>query len=120
MLRAALVSLAVATLLLWLVGLVDDATSWMVWLNGVAAILTLLLVPVTRDNVGPLGVSLGPALIGVGLIVMFLVGLATGASAWLTWFTLAFGLGYLMFAGFGFMVRTFEPTMESRRAFTQL
>jgi hypothetical protein len=120
MLRASLVALALATLLLWLVGLVDGATVWLTWLDGVAALLTLLLVPVTRDYLGPLRVSVGPALIGIGLVAMFVAGLATRASAWLVWFNLAFGAGYLMFAGFAFIVRAFEPQMESRRPLWQL
>jgi hypothetical protein len=70
MLRASLCALAIAMLLLWMVGVVDHATGWMVWLDGVAALLTFLLVPVTRDNLGPVGVALGPNLIGLGLFMV--------------------------------------------------
>jgi hypothetical protein len=118
MLRASLVSLAVCTLLLWLVGVVDGATTWMVWVDGVVAVLTLLLVPVTRDRVGAIGVAIGPTLLGLGLIAVFIVGLATDATAWITWFTLAWGIGYLLFAGFAFMLRTVEPRMVSQRPIT--
>ncbi len=115
MLRASLVTLGVAMFLLWIVGLVNDSTTWVVWLDGVAAVLTFLLVPVTRDHVGPIGVSIGPNLIGLGLLAVFIVALATRASGWITWFTLAFAGGYLMFGAFAFAVRAFSPGVESRR-----
>lgn len=113
MLRASLVALAIALLLLWRVGVVDGATDWMTWLDGVAALLAFLLVPVTTDEVGPLGAALGPQLIGLALVAFAVVGLLTRASGWLTWFTLALGCGYLVFAAFAFAVRAVEPSMES-------
>lgn len=115
MLRASLCALGVTMVLLWMVGVVDGATTWMTWLDGVAGVLTFLLVPVTRPSTGPIGAAVGPALLGSGLVVVFIVGLATHASAWLTWFNLAFGAGYLMFAAFAFAVRATEPQLESRR-----
>ncbi|HEX6837012.1 MAG TPA: hypothetical protein VF334_10595, partial [Polyangia bacterium] len=115
MLRASLAALAVATLLLWLVGVTDGATVWMTWLNGIAAVLTLSLVPITRADSGPIGAAAGPTLIGGGLIVMFIVGLVTHASGWLTWFTGAFGAGYLLYAAFAFAVQAVDPQLESRR-----
>lgn len=120
MLRASLVALGISMLLIWVVGLVDEATTWIVWLDGVAAVLTFLLVPVTRDHVGPIGVSVGPNLIGLGLLALFVVGLVTSASAWIVWFTLAFACGYLMFGAFAFMVRAFSPSLESRRPIEEL
>lgn len=120
MLRASLVALGIATLLLWIVGVVDHATIWIVWLDGVAAALTFLLVPVTRDRVGAIGVAIGPALIGLGLIALFIVGLVTEASGWITWFNLAFGAGYLMFAAFAFILRTVEPRMVSQRPILEM
>jgi hypothetical protein len=115
MLRASLASLGIAMVLLWMVGVVDHATDWMTWLIGIAAVLTFWLVPVTRRHLGPGAVAIGPNLVGLGLIAMFIVGLATEASAWLTWFTFAAGCSYLMFGGFAFMVRAVEPSLESRR-----
>jgi hypothetical protein len=115
MLRALIVTLGIAMFLLWLVGLVDHSTDWIVWVDGVAALLTLCLVAATHDRLGPVGVALGPNLIGLGLVAVFIVGLVTGASAWIVWFNLAFGTGYLLFAAFAFFVRSVEPRMESRR-----
>ena len=115
MLRASLSVLALALLLLWVVGVTDGATPWMTWLDGVAAVLTLLLVPVTRPSIGPVGAAVVPSLIGSGLVAMFVVGLATHASGWLTWFTGAFGAGYLLYAAFAFAVQATDPQLESRR-----
>lgn len=115
MLRASLVALGVSMLLIWMVGIVNHSTDWMTWLDGIAGVLTLWLVPVTRPRLGPAAVSIGPNLIGLGLLAMFIVGIATGASSWLTWFTFAAACSYLMFGGFAFMVRAVEPSLESRR-----
>jgi hypothetical protein len=115
MLRASLCALGVTMVLLWLVGVVDGATPWMTWLDGIAGVLTLLLVPVTRPTTGPIAAAVGPLLLGGGLIAMFIVAAGVHASGWLTWFTLAFGAGYVMFAAFAFAVRAVEPRLESRR-----
>lgn len=119
MLRASLVSLGIAMVLLWMVGVVDHSTDWMTWLDGIAGLLTFLLVPVTRPRLGPAAVSIGPNLIGLGLLAMFIVGIATAASAWLTWFTFAAACAYLMFGAFAFFARATEPSLESRRPLAQ-
>ena len=115
MLRASLTALGFTMLLLFIVGLVDDATWWLTWADGLAGVLTLMLVPVTRPRLGPVGASAGPGLLGLALTAMFIVGLATRSSAWLVWFTGAFAAGYLLFAAFAFAVRAVDPQLESRR-----
>ncbi len=40
---------------------------------------------------------------------MFVVGLPTHASGWLTWFTGAFAAGYLLFAAFAFAAAEVRP-----------
>ena len=115
MLRASLCALAVSMLLLWVVGVADGATTWMTWIDGGAALLTLLLVAITGPRSGPIHASVGPAMLGTLLVVLFIIGLGARASGWLTWFTLAFGAGYLLFAAFAFAVRAVDPQLESRR-----
>jgi hypothetical protein len=87
----------------------------MTWADGVAGVLTLLLVPVTRPRSSPIAASVGPGLLGLALATLFVVGLATHASAWLVWFTGAFAAGYLLFAAFAFFVQAADPQLESRR-----
>lgn len=101
--------------LIWMVAVVNHSTDWMTWLNGIAAVLTFLLVPVSGPNVSPGAVSVGPQLIGLGLMAMFILGIVTHASAWLTWFTFAAGCAYLLFGSMAFLVRAVEPSLESRR-----
>jgi hypothetical protein len=120
MMRACLAALGLSLALLWLVGVVDGSTVWMTWLDGTAAVLTFWLIPVTGNDSGPIQVAIGPVLIGALLLAGFAGGLVTRASGWLTWFTLAFAGGYLLFAGFAFLVRALEPRLESRRPLTQL
>ena len=120
MLRASLAALGVAMLLLWVVGVADGSTIWLTWLDGIAGVLTFLAIPVVRDETGPIGAATVPALLGLGLVAMFVIGLGTHASGWLTWFTLAFGIGYLGFAAFAFAERAVRPHLESRRPLSAL
>lgn len=115
MLRASLSALGISLLLLWVVGVTDNATVWMTWLDGIAGVLTLLLVAVTHADSGPIAAAVGPTLLGSGLLVLFVVGLGTHASGWLVWFTGAYGAGYLGFAAFAFAVQATDPQLESRR-----
>jgi hypothetical protein len=120
MTRAALVALGLTLVLLWLVAVVNGSTIWLTWLAGIAAVLTFWLVPITRDDSGPLEVAIGPALIGTVLTIGFIVGMVTNASGWLTWFVLVFAGGYFLFAGFAFLVRAFEPRYQSRRPISRM
>jgi len=115
MLRASLTALGFSLLLLFVVGVVDDATWWLTWADGVAGVLTLLLVAVTRPRSSPIAASIGPGLLGLALAALFIVGLGTHASAWLVWFTAAFAAGQLLFAAFAFFVQAVDPQLESRR-----
>jgi hypothetical protein len=120
MMRAALVALGLTLVLLWLVGVVDGSTIWLTWLDGMAAVLTFWLLPVTRDDSGPLEVAIGPALIGCLLLAGFAAGMVTRGSGWLTWFNLVFAGGYFLFAGFAFLTRAFQPQYQSRRPSSEM
>jgi hypothetical protein len=113
MLRAILVSLGLALLLLWLVGVVDHATTWLSWVDGTLGLLTFALVFVTRETNTPLTASLGPTLIGLTLGLVFLVALATQASGWLTWFTFIFAGGYLTLAALAYFLHAYQPQMAA-------
>lgn len=109
MLRALVVTLGIALMILWLVALVDGSTWWLAWLDGAAAVLSFLAAAAVGPKTGPIAASTGPGLIGAALGVLFIVGLATHASAWLVWFTFAFAGGFLALAALTFVVRTAEP-----------
>jgi hypothetical protein len=114
MTRALLVALGMCMLILWLVGVVDGSTWWLVWLDGTAGVLSFLAAAAVSPSTGPLAASAGPGVLGAALGVLFVVGIAAGASAWLVWFTFAFAGGYLALAGLSFVVRTAEPRSFTR------
>lgn len=76
----------------WIIGLSVGATFWLTWLNGVAAALAFAasgMVPARRAAL-PAGALLG--LIAGGLLLLWLVAIATHATRWLTWSTFAVAL----------------------------
>jgi len=76
----------------WIVGLSMGATFWLTWLNGAAAALAFAacgLLPGQRAAL-PAGALLG--LIAGGLLLLWLIAIATHATGWLTWSTFAIAL----------------------------
>jgi hypothetical protein len=114
MLRAILVSIGLGLILVWIVALVDRSTWWMTWLVGIAGWLTCGDAALVKNEMGPIGASMGSVLIGSGLMALFIVGLATGATAWLTWFTFAFACGLFGAAGFAILLRGLAPRPYGR------
>ncbi len=111
--RAGMIILGLGLVVLWIVALGAHATGWLTWLDLIAALLAFAAAGFTSlgraaksrglDLVGPFGLA-------VGLLILWIVGLATGATLWLTWWTFAFGIGFgLLGAGVG------STAMERRR-----
>lgn len=100
MLRKGLLILGGALALLSVVGLAVDRRATMLWFVVIAAILSIGVAFVVEDE-HALGISrgAGPAVIGVGLIGVFVVGLAAHQPPWAVWLTLLLGLGGLMLGG---------------------
>jgi hypothetical protein len=92
--------LAVGLGILWLVGLSSPVVpSWLLWLDFVVALLSLGtgLIP---DGATDLSRA-APFVLGLGLLVLWIVGLATHAVSWFTWWNFAFGVAYLLFGAAG-------------------
>jgi hypothetical protein len=105
MVRAILVAFGVGLLLLWVVGLADQAASWLTWLVGIVGLLAILAAVVMPEHGSPAQVAAGPTLLGFGLIAMWVVALATRTSPWLAWWTFAFGGGLVVFGGMAALER---------------
>jgi hypothetical protein len=99
--RPGMILLGIGLGLLWLAGLYNHATSWLVWLTFASAILSLLfgLMPETVSGAAP-GKRSGtlmrmpPFVQTAVLLVLWIIGLASGATSWLTWWTFAFAIAY--------------------------
>src|SRR5262249_163584 len=81
---------AVGLVVVWWGGVVKNWAWWLTGLDGIAAVLAIGYAALVTDESGPIAATSGPALIGLGLLALFIVGLATSSSGWLTWFTFGF------------------------------
>jgi hypothetical protein len=119
MARAILLAFGLALLLLWVVGLVDHATWWMDWLDGIAALAAIGLAALVTKDSGPITTAIGPALLGSALLALFIVGIATRSSAWMVWFTLAFAVGLISFSALAFAAKAIDVQPHSRRTISE-
>ena len=73
---------------IWVIAMAVDATVWLTWLIGIAAALSFATVGLIPDKRSSAGAAVCLALLTGGLGTMWLVGLVTHATPWLTWWTL--------------------------------
>lgn len=100
MLRAFPALIGVGLTAMWVIGLSEDATIWLTWLVGIAAALSFATVGLIPEKRGSLWAAACLGLLAGGLGVMWLVGLCTHATPWLTWWTfVAAGLTCLLAGG---------------------
>jgi hypothetical protein len=72
---------------LWVTGLSVDATTWLTWLDGIAAALCVLAVGLIPERRSSAGAAMCLGLIACGLFAIWILGLHREATAWLTWWT---------------------------------
>jgi hypothetical protein len=90
-----MILLGIGLLLLWLVGLSEESAGWLLWLDFVAGILSIigglaLTRPRTAELVGE------PVALAMALFVLWIIALATGTEAWKAWWTFAFACAYVL------------------------
>ena len=108
MVRGTSIVLGAGLVILWLVGLGNNSTGWLTWLDGVAALCAFAIAAaVIPEKVG-LGARAGaPVALSLGLFVLWILALSVGATAWLAWWTFAFGCAFLIL---GLVAVGGEPT----------
>jgi hypothetical protein len=96
MLRKGLLILGGALALFSVVGLAVDRSATMLWFVVMAAMLSIGSAFIVEDE-HALGSSRGaaPGMIGLGLIAVFVVGLAWHQPAWSVWLTFVLGIAAL-------------------------
>ena len=72
---------------LWVIGMSVDASIWLTWFVGISAALCFATVGLIPERAPGLWAALCLGLLAGGLFVLWLVGLSTHATAWLTWWT---------------------------------
>ena len=97
MARVGAVILGVGLVVLWIVGVNHAATSWLTWMDGLAGLVSFVVAALAPSEPGRASAG-GPGVIGFALIGLWIVGMATRATGWLTWWTFAFGCAYVVVA----------------------
>jgi hypothetical protein len=96
MLRAISIILALGLVILWLVGLSQHATAWLSWLDGVGALFGFAIAAVVVSAMER-GVRSGATIgLGIGLGILWIIGLAQHRETWLVWWTFAFACAYFL------------------------
>jgi len=83
------IALSFGLIVLWVAGLCFGASSWLTWLELLAGLIEFGGAARFSDSARAGGFGWGA--LAVGLFVLWIVALATRATTWLTWWTLAFG-----------------------------
>jgi hypothetical protein len=93
--------------LFWWIGLSLNANATLLWFDAVGAVLAFAIGGLVDDTVesNPAN-ALGPALLGIGLAVVWIAGLASGAPAWVSWPNFGFAVASLAVAVMALGART--------------
>lgn len=84
---------------MWVIGLSEDSTIWLTWMVGIIAALSFATVGLIPEKRGSLWAAACLALLAGALGVMWLVGLVTHATPWLTWWTFVAAILTCLLAG---------------------
>jgi hypothetical protein len=99
MVRATSIVLGAGLIALWLIGLGNHATPWLTWVDGLAALCAFGLAAAIvseRPNTTVSAIAGPPIFLAVALYVFWIAGLATHATAWLSWWTFVFACAFLV------------------------
>lgn len=95
MVRKSSFILGIALGVFWWIGLSMNASATVLWFDAVAAVLafgTAALVSEPERNPSRLA---GPVILGLGLAVLWVVGMSTGQPAWANWLNFMFAVAFL-------------------------
>jgi hypothetical protein len=97
MVRGTSIVLGAGLIILWLVGLGNNASAWLTWLDGAAALCAFgIAAAIVPDRIGVATAVGAPIALAVGLYVLWIVALAVGSTPWLAWWTFAFACAFLI------------------------
>src|SRR5262245_24316318 len=102
MLRGISIALGIGLIVLWLVGVNNQATLWLTWLDGIAALWAFTLgASIVPGRSGLSATAGAPLALSLGLYVLWGIGLLTRAEPWLAWWTFVFACAFLALGIFG-------------------
>jgi hypothetical protein len=114
MIRVGVIVLGIGLTALWALGLWADRSAVILWFDAVMALLSFGVAGIERED--ELGVSRGgaPALIGLGLAVIAIAGVARGQPRWANGANFLFALAYLSLAVVGASQRGQQAFAQAR------
>ena len=85
--------------LFWWIGLSVNHNATLLWFDAVAAVIAFGIGGLVDDTVEPNpSAALGPGILGLGLAVIWIVGMASSQPAWVAWLNLPFAVACLAVA----------------------
>lgn len=85
--------------LLWWIGLSLNHNATLLWFDAVGAVLAFGIGGLVDDTVERKpSYALGPAMLGLGLAVVWIAGMASSQPRWVPWFNLLFAVASLAVA----------------------
>jgi hypothetical protein len=114
MLRAGTLALGSGLLLLWLIGMLDQATPWLYWADGCIGVLSVAAAGLVLGRKGVLGDLLALGGLAVALLFCSIPGLLAPSMDWLSGWTFVFALGHGGLAMARLLVAVLQPERTPR------
>ena len=114
MVRRSSLIIGVGLALLWAIGLGLDRHASLLWFDAVAAVIAFGIAGLVQDEHNPAS-SFGPAMLGLGLAALWIVGIASRQPTWAVWAQLPFAVACLAVAAMTASGRQVEIKSRGRR-----
>lgn len=98
MVRRSSLLIGLGLALLWWIGLSLDRSATMLWFNAVAALIAFAIAGLIEEPEKNPGDAFGPAMLGLGLAALWIIGIATHQHVWVTWANFLFAAACLAVA----------------------
>jgi hypothetical protein len=95
MVRKSCFILGIALGIFWWIGLSENQGATVLWFDAVAAVAAFGTAALLSDPERNPSRAFGPALLGLGLAIVWVAGMATGQPGWATWLNLVFAVAFL-------------------------
>ncbi len=95
MVRKSCFILGIALGIFWWIGLSENQGATLLWFDAVAAVLAFGTAALLSDPERNPSRAFVPALLGLGLGVLWIAGMATGQPLWASWLNFAFAVAFL-------------------------
>jgi hypothetical protein len=95
MVRKSCFILGIALGIFWWIGLSENQGATLLWFDAVAAVTAFGTAALLSDPERSPSRAFGPALIGLGLAIVWIGGMASGQPGWASWLNFAFAVAFL-------------------------